>query len=397
MGDNRLQIENYLERIADNMDVLAEEKKLKLIRKWADYRAAVLDGTAEKYCPVGDQLVTTWTDIATGIKYNVPLDVVAYADVTLESGEVVKGAYLQFHYATPFGISFDNCEAMRYAESEIAAGTYSFKIGTTWGSKDCIAEREYHFTLTKPVPAGGVIGGIYALPDNPYTSWRISTYAAVGDETPIETVSVESGAAGTSLGVLEAAGNENLNSIYRVGYGYNNYNQSAIRQWLNSDKGVGKWWEAKNNYDIRPDQLFTKAGFLTGFEPEFLRAIGRTQQGTKGNTVTDGGTVETCADKFFLPSLEQIYVKPQATAGDEGAYWPYWKQATGATEQQAQYGTYPRRITYGLDNVNAAQPVRLRSAPLGAAGYAWYVDASGSVPGNAAVGACRCAPACVIC
>lgn len=37
-----------------------------------------------------------------------------------------------------------------------------------------------------------------------------------------------------------------------------------MRQWLNSDKGVGEWWTPQNDYDRCPDQLATKAGFLTG-------------------------------------------------------------------------------------------------------------------------------------
>lgn len=75
----------------------------------------------------------------------------------------------------------------------------------------------------------------------------------------------------------------------------------------------------------------------------------------------------------------------------------YWKRATGAVSPQAQYGTYPERITYGIEAQTSAQYVRLRSAGRGYGCSAWLVYASGDVNGSYACYAWRCAPACVIC
>lgn len=129
-----------------------------------------------------------------------------------------------------------------------------------------------------------------------------------------------------------------------------------------------------------------------------MDVLGTIKVTTALNTATDtaDGDTEVTYDKIFLPSLEQIYVVPQLK-GVEGEYWEYWKRATGAVSPQAQYGTYPERITYGIEAQTSAQNVRLRSASRGIGCSTWYVSTSGGVSGNYAYNAWRCAPACVIC
>ena len=83
--------------------------------------------------------------------------------------------------------------------------------------------------------------------------------------------------------------------------------------------------------------------------------------------------------------------------GVEGEYWEYWKRATGAVSPQAQYGTYPERITYGIEAQTSAQNVRVRSAYRGNGCHTWNVGTSGYVGYYSAYYAWRCAPACVIC
>ena len=117
------------------------------------------------------------------------------------------------------------------------------------------------------------------------------------------------------------------------------------------------------------------------------------------NTVTDAGigASEVTYDKFFLPSLEQEYIAPQAS-GVEGSYWPYWKERLELNSPQAQGsgGTNPRHIRYAIENHASAQNCRLRSASRGNARVAWYVTSSGDANYNNATNASRPAPACVI-
>lgn len=352
---------------------------------------------ASQVFEVGDQIVVPWTDKDATKTYQVPMDIVHFGDVTLKDGEVVPGMFLQWHYATPYGVMFDAYEAFYYAEEELPAGTYYITVGDNWGTY-CKKNETYSFTLTSPVPTGGQLSGFKGMPDQAPTSWKVYSWASKEAAEPIETVSVTAGANGTSLGTLQAAGNEQLNSLHRTAYGYNRWSQSAIRQYLNSAKEKGEWWKPQNNYDRMPDQLSTKTGFLAGFEKDFLDVIGEVKVTTALNTVTDAsvGAQEDTYDKIFLPSLEQLYLVPQLK-GAEGDYWEYWKRATGATEPQATGKTYPERITYAIEARTSAQCVRLRSAYRGLGTIAWIVNTSGHVNGTYAHNASRCAPACVIC
>lgn len=110
------------------------------------------------------------------------------------------------------------------------------------------------------------------------------------------------------------------------------------------------------------------------------------------NTVTDGGGIDVMYDKFFLPSIEEMYGAPQL-AGAEGEYFEYWKQKTGldAPTNSANNG----RIITGLEN-GTAQNCRLRSAYRGGVGAAWFVNTAGYLGYYGAYSAYRCAPACVI-
>ena len=78
------------------------------------------------------------------------------------------------------------------------------------------------------------------------------------------------------------------------------------------------------------------------------------------------------------------------------SYWPYWKEATGATAPQTLWQTYPLRITRDLAQPTVGRHVRLRSASRGNAYSAFSVNSSGRVSGWGAIIANRSAPACKI-
>lgn len=356
-------------------------------------------GNADKVFNIGDQITTTWTDIATGIKYSFPFDVVHFGNVTLQDGESIPGMYLQLHYSTPFDMSFDGYEAFyKVPNGGLKAGTYYVTVSGNWGTytKD---KEVWNFTLTHDVPEGGVLAGFQRMPDVAPADWRISSYSSASSRDPIETVSVASGVSGTSLGTFEAKGNATLNSYQRTAYGYNRWSQSAIRQWLNSKAGKDAWWKSQNDYDMQPDQLKDKAGFMTGFDADFLSMLKPVKVTTALNNVSDTGieddNLEDTYDTFFLPSLSQENITPELAG--EGDTFEYWKRASESSTPLAQYQTYPQMITYAVDNHSSPQFVRLRSAHRGHASSTWYVDSSGDVGGRGAINAGRCAPACVVC
>lgn len=366
----------------------------------AAIRKLVRTGNAARVFAIGDQINVPWTDKATGEQYVVPMDVVHHGEATLKDGTVVPAMYLQWHYATPFGVQFNNYQAFYYCEEELPAGTYYVTMGYSWGN-NVVANKSYNFTLTQAVPAGGQLAGFRGAPDNAATSWKVYAFANKTTAEAQETVSVSEGVAGTFLGTFTAAGDGNINSLQSTAYGYNRWGQSAMRQWLNSAADAGAWWAPQNNYDRPADQLATKAGFLSGFEQDFLDCLTPIKVTTALNTVTDAadGTTEDTYDKIFLPSLEQIYTTPQL-AGVEGEYWDYWKRALGRTTPTSWHpNVYPEYITYALENKTSPQHVRLRSATRGTSCIPWNVYAGGYVNyyGYYAIYACRCAPACAIC
>ena len=232
------------------------------------------------------------------------------------------------------------------------------------------------------------------MPDVDPTTWKVISYAADAI-TKLETVSVVSGQNGTSLGTMNyATRNGNLNSMQETGYGWNRWKTSAIRQYLNSDQPKGKWWTPQDEWDIVPDQLATKDGFLCGVPDDMKQAMKTVKVITYANTVQDGGEADVTYDKVFLPSLEQMYISPQISG--EGNAHEYWKRRSGSSTMLKQYETYQRLIHYAVENHTSPQYVRLRSAGRGNAYITWYVYSSGYVTNYHAFYASRFSPLVVI-
>ena len=265
-----LQMLAEMKRQTAISEAAARDQIAALASQMSSIAKIVRDGYGSVLMDIGDQLNIDWTD---GSKsYNVPHDIVHFADVDLKNGDKVPGMYIQWHFCSPFGVQFDAAEAFYYAETELAAGTYNIIVGDNWGD-NCKKNEQYQFTLSKPVPAGGQIAGFYSMPDKKAAEWTVQTFTDAKSTTPIETVKPTAGSNGTNLGTLSFAGDGKLNSLQRVAYGYNRWSQSAIRQYLNSAKAAGQWWEPQHKWDRPPAELASKPGFLSGYSDDFLNAI----------------------------------------------------------------------------------------------------------------------------
>ena len=378
------QIANAVEMIA-----FANSADLNNVSTWKQISGLVKNGYAQKIFDYGDQFIEKWTDTADAVEYEYPWRVNHFENVELENGEVVPGMYLQAHYAHPFGVQFSNARAFLACPDGLSAGTYNVMLGADWGS-NAKANTYWSFTLTKDVPSGGRLAGFIRMPDVSTGSWTVISYAADAI-TKIETVPVVSGQNGTDLGTLQYdTRNGNLNSMQETGYGCNRWKTSAIRQYLNSDQPKGKWWTPQDEWDIAPDQLATKDGFLCGLPDDMKQAIKTVKVTTYTNTVQDGGTADITYDKVFLPSLEQMYINPQISG--EGNLHEYWKRRSGSSTKLQQWGTYPRLIHYAVENHTSPQTVRLRSASRGGAYHTWIVSSSGYVGNSYAFTAHRFSP-----
>ena len=362
------------------LEVMAASSLRDLSSDWMGLSDLADSGLFGDAYAIGDQFVDTWTDTAANQEYTYPYQLNHVGNVELQDGEILENRpFLQAHYAHPFGVQFSHQRAFLKCPEGLAAGTYYFTVESSWGthvsSGDVVC-----FTTTVDVPAGGRVSGCYGAPDNAKSGWKVYTHSADG-KTVLETITPTFSASGTNLGTMKLnTRNGNLNSCQEMAYGWNRWSTSALRQYLNSAAGVGAWWTAQDEWDIAPDQLTTKAGFLAGCPEEFVEALKAVKVVTYPNTVQDdtgGNTPDITYDKVFIPSLEQIFCVPQKAG--EGEYHEYWKRRSGATSPLAQWGTYPNIITYAVENHTSAQHVRLRSAYCGSANLTWYVYSSGSV------------------
>lgn len=387
--------ETTMQEIAQALQTVAfaQSAKLENITTWDQISGLVRNGYAQKIFDFGDWINEKWTDTAATKEYEYPWRVNHFENVELEDGEIVQGMFLQAHYAHPFGVQFSQARAFLKCPDGLTAGTYNVKLERDWGS-NAKANTYWQFTLTKDVPKGGRLSGFIQMPDVASSNWKVISYAADAI-TKLETVPVTSGQDGTALGTLQyATRNGNLNSMQETAYGWNRWKTSALRQYLNSEQAKGKWWTPQDEWDIAPDQLATKDGFLCGMPADMLKALKTVKVVTYANTVQDGGEADITYDRVFLPSLEQLFINPQIAG--EGTVHEYWQRRSGMKTKMQQYQTYPRMISYAVENHTSPQFVRLRSAYRGSAYGTWYVNSSGGVNSNGAWGANRFSPLVVV-
>lgn len=365
------------------------------VSSWTKIRNLRKSGLAEKVLTVGDIIDDTWTDVAAPKEYPYQWHVADFQPIELQNGDTEASMLVQAHWAHPFGVQFSHQRAFLACPDGLPVGSYYFTIESAWGN-NVKAGDIVCFKTTKVVPAGGRVSGCYGAPDQAKANWRIYTHSADG-KTQIETITptFTKTDSATNLGTQHLNKREgNLNSTQEMAYGWNRWKTSALRQYLNSEAAKGAWWTAQDEWDVAPDQLKDKAGFLSGCSADFLSALQIVKVTTFANTVNDGGGEDTTYDRVFIPSMEQMYCAPQIKG--EGTYLEYWKQRSGATAPLAQWGTYPNIITYAVENHTSPQLIRLRSAIRGNANGAWSVNSSGLVINNFASIAYRFAPLVVI-
>lgn len=342
---------------------------------WDEIATAAATGLADDMFAIGDEFSNVWSDTVANKEYDNPLRVNHFEDGELEDGTIIHGMWLQTHYAQLKAVQFSHQRAFLRCPDGLAAGTYYFTIEKSWGNNNYVVEGDVVcFTTTIDVPAGGRISGCYGAPDQNKSNWKIYTHSADG-KTVLETIAPSFEASGTDLGIQKLnTRNGNLNSTQEMAYGWNRWKTSALRQYLNSENPKGKWWTAQDEWDIAPDQLNSVDGYLCGMDPELLSVIQPVKTVTYANTVNDGGEEDVTYDKIIIPSLEQMYVKPQIVG--EGECHQYYEELNGTENKYLQYNTYEELKHFAIENHASAQTVRLRSAGRGNSCHAWFVGSS---------------------
>lgn len=365
---------------------------LTAVNTWEDIKNAVRLGLGKKLFPVGYEFTTedsvtgvviTW--VVRGHNHHAAVNDKLKYTMTLEAKYMyssASGTYKSF--------VFDAIEALYYAAEELPAGTYNFTLpagyDTAYGGGKTLS-----FTITQPVPAGGVIMFPWGY-NKQSTDTKISTYASNTATATIESVAVTESADGTSLGTADGK-TENVNHAHRMRYGSSNYAQSAARQWLNSDAAVGAVWAPSNIFDRPPSWATSYSGFMRGLPADFLAAVQPAIVPCYTNSIAEVNSLDgteftinqvyELQDKFFLLSRPEIYGSWDSTTYKDGELLEYYDGLT-----------YTERIKY--DAAGSARNCWLRSPNPGYANNERLVNTSGALSNNGASGAYGVAPACII-
>jgi hypothetical protein len=312
---------------------------------WKDVQDIVREGLARKVFSIGDQFVAefdgepfVWDVI--GIDHDIPSDEGFTHSLTIQAHDCLPKA------------QFSAPQALYYAETPLPAGEHRFTLGDV----------QYTFTTSKVIPAGGQVF-ISDWGTEEYVPTTITTYAAD------RTTAVE-----TDLVVTPSAGADTLTPVnhhQRCRYGSNNYVESAIRQWLNSEDETFVW-EPQTPFD-RPSTAapYTGGGFLHRLDPDLVAVLGAVDKQVARNTLTDGGEQDTFSDKVFLLSRVEVYGGTEGVTVGEAPY-PYYESLAASPTTAALDG----RIKY-LDA--SAHSWWLRSPMTGNARRPRYVYIDGQV------------------
>lgn len=255
-------------------------------------------------------------------------------------------------------IPFDANEALFYVDPEtypngLPVGTYHVTLDHGAPSESTAQDGTYQFTTTQIVPAGGLIrhttmGGYQS---NGYTKAQIidGKFVTYNTEyTQLESLTTTEGSGGTSLGTTTAhrqsyRTNELLNFTERNVSGSNNWLNSSIRQYLNSDAAgaasgvIASWWTSKNIWDMPVES--TKPGFLYGLDPSF-RAILQTVKKRNRLTLADYGS----SSVKHIDSDERVFFVSQTetnSTGEDDVYEnSFGTDKTFTTIKTAPYALY---------------------------------------------------------
>ena len=289
---------------------------------------------------------------------------------------------------------FDNQEAWLYAETAIPAGTYRFTIpnyDTTYGGN-----KTYIFTSTPDVPVGGQLMLTWAYQQNPSAVQAYSSSTATSALFNVSIAEWDGTTPCTDLGTIKLAMGDadstygKLNHIHRTRYGSNNYAQSGIRQWLNSDAAANAWWQPTTIFD-RPYSNRNTAGRLNTMNSDMKSVIATPTVDCITNNLFESPSLDgttfalqtayTVKDKLFLVTHTEINL---SSAPNVDSILSYYTSAGNA-----------ERIKYRADNGNAYYWWLRTPYPTSAHGVR-YVVSSGALSGTNALNTYGSAAACVI-
>lgn len=155
--------------------------------------------------------------------------------------------------------------------------------------------------------------------------------------------------------------------------GSNNWIESNIRQWLNSNKSANNWFEPQTEYDTAPHYANID-GFLYGMDVDFVSVLGEVSKTTQLSDDIDGGIVDSI-EKVFLLSMTEVYC-----GGTEGVAYEYYVSASsvgqpnqGADDARIKHYSNGAAADWWLRSANQYTSGKIR--PVGASGNITWTDA----------------------
>lgn len=285
------ELKKDVESLNEKISILANRGS-----SWEEIRQNVKMGYGETLYPVG-------TDFEVECTENSPYTSIVFTVVDHSVIDNEPCMTLLMKNAIN-GLQFEHEQALIVPTETLVAGTYHFNFPDNYDASHD-GTKTVQFTLVNDVQANDQI--MIQYPNN--QSWigkNLTVYSNFTD-TVLETCVMSEGEDGTDLGVADGSGI--INHITRARYGANNWKESAVRQWLNTDALVNEWQTQQNRYQ-RPCTYLTKQnGFMSWFNSDFVGVIKETNHLNRTNRVYDSLGVKTpysTNDKFFLLSQEEV-------------------------------------------------------------------------------------------
>lgn len=265
--------------------VLAEgEDELIVPDGWDSIQYLIRNNLHSKVFHVGDELICqkdgkeiAWTII--GIDEENIEDPQFNHSITLQTKDIIDE-----------NIPFDVREALFYFSEGLSVGTYYFTIKKQPWYHDDIG-KSFMFTLENSIPVGGqlVIQNNY---NETCAHSNINSYSSSNSIIPIEEaeMTIWDGETGIFLGNIDIIVQDNINSIERALKGSNNYKESFIRQWLNSNGDMNIIWEPQSIFDRLSSSVDNLQGFMKDLDEDFLRVVKKSNIGTLKKIITKDTT-----------------------------------------------------------------------------------------------------------
>ena len=378
-------VQSSAEQIATNTEDIAQLKEdlsqlsvqIRVIAarddSWNAIKENVKMGFGELLYPVGTEFEV---ECPSGAPYSSIIFVVV--DHRVESNEHIM-TLLMKHVI--YSTEFDAIQAIICPAETMAAGTYHFALLSGY-DVDHDGGKSVQFTLANDLESGGQI-----VMNWPYNqTWigkNLTVYHAFGTSA-IETCVMSEGTGGTDLGAADGTVSI-LNHTQRARYGSNNYKESAIRNWLDSDDAANTWQTQQTRFQ-RPCSYRTRAGFVTYLDPEFVAVIREGTHPNRTNEIFDlNGKKQaySTTDKFYLVSQEEIGFSSESGIVC-GSVFDYYNGASQAD-----------KIKYDINSQATARNWWLRTPIPSYASFERYVHSSGALgtydahSGIGAVAACE--------